>query len=127
MARRRVRATGCGKFFIVMLILVPVAFIAASLITGKNPINAFNELIGRDSSKEQVDTSIETLETESEIQLEDAMKSPSSSQNSDSKQLKALEADVLAKDRKIERLESQLDLLEKELDKCQQKVQQLEN
>lgn len=125
MARRRVRATGCGKFFIVMLILVPVAFVGASLFTGQNPISAFNELIGRDGKADQVDNSTETPETESGIQLED--KIPPSSQSSNPKQLKALESDVLAKDRKIERLESQLDLLEKELDKCQQKVQQLEN
>jgi len=125
MARRRVRPTGCGKFFIVMLILVPVAFIGASLFTGKNPISAFNELIGRESVA-NVD---QNSANDTEINQESQEKESTSPERpvSNSKELKAMQEDLMAKDRKIERLESQLDLLEKELDKCQLKIQQLEN
>lgn len=43
---RRLRATGCAKFLLVMIILVPLAFIGASLYNGKNPVDAFKALLG---------------------------------------------------------------------------------
>ncbi len=44
--QRRVRTTGCARFFMALLILIPLAFIGASLYQGKNPLHAIGELFG---------------------------------------------------------------------------------
>lgn len=51
--QRRVRTTGCARFFLVLIILIPLAFIGASLYQGKNPLHAFGELFGNEQTEQE--------------------------------------------------------------------------
>ena len=48
---RSYRLTGFARFFIVMLLLVPIAFFVASYINNEDPIEGFNKLIGKETTK----------------------------------------------------------------------------
>jgi hypothetical protein len=124
---RRVKATGCGKFFIILLIVVPIAFIGASLFNGKNPLDAFKELLGMEKVVE------EKWEEQNENQTSESEEKDSKKSSSEMKDEKGasiatinqLKEDNAAKDRKIERIEKQLQVLEESLDKCQKQLQQI--
>lgn len=69
--QRRVRTTGCARFFLVLIILIPLAFIGASLYQGKNPLHALSELFGNEHTEQERsatdnnssgETNIETLQ-----------------------------------------------------------------
>lgn len=118
---RRAKATGCGKFIIVMIILIPLSFIGASLYNGKNPLDALSELFGG-----------EVTVVEDQIQQDEPNDSPDLDNENPpiatgDKSLQVLQEDIAAKERMIERLESRIELLEKELDNCQAELQQLNN
>ena len=51
--QRKVRTTGCARFFMVLIVLIPLAFIGASLYQGKNPHQAFGALFGKQSTEEE--------------------------------------------------------------------------
>ncbi len=50
MSRRKVRLTGCARFFIIMIILAPLAFIGASYYNGEDGIENFLKLLKGDFS-----------------------------------------------------------------------------
>lgn len=51
--QRKVRTTGCARFFLVLIVLIPLAFIGASIYQGKNPLHAFGELFGTQQTVEE--------------------------------------------------------------------------
>ncbi len=59
MARRRRKMTPFARFLIVMLILVPAAFIGASLFNGEDPMDNFRRLLGQENTSAE---SIEQVE-----------------------------------------------------------------
>lgn len=118
---RRARATGCGKFIIVMIILIPLSFIGASLYNGENPLDALSKLFGGEvtvvEDQMQQDAPADSPETNNENQQI----------TTGDKSLQSLQEEVAAKERMIERLESRIGLMEKELDNCQAELQKLNN
>lgn len=44
--KKRMRPTGCAKFFLLILIIAPLAFIGVSIYRGESPKDNFNALIG---------------------------------------------------------------------------------
>jgi hypothetical protein len=113
--RRKLRPTGCTKFLLVMLILVPLAFTGASLYQGKNPVDALKELFGGEvtvKEDEFVSGSEDSIIEKPEVQKEDTNTND-------------LKEELLSKERVIDRLESRIKFLEGELDKCQEEIQKL--
>ena len=126
---RRVKATGCGKFFIILVIVVPIAFVGASLFNGKNPIDAFKELLGIEKVVEESWEDQEEVKSSDNSEEEGSISSTGNNEESKSSlaTIKQLKEDNAAKDRKIERIEKQLQVLEESLDKCQKQLQQSSN
>ncbi len=58
--KKRMRPTGCAKFFLLIIIVAPLAFIGVSLYRGESPKDNFNALIGSEqkdqNSKENNDS-----------------------------------------------------------------------
>lgn len=50
MSSRKVRLTGCARFFIIMIVLAPLAFIGASYYNGENGFENFLKLLKGDLS-----------------------------------------------------------------------------
>jgi len=61
---RRIRVTGFTRFLLVMIILIPLAFVGASLYNGKDPIVEAKKLLGMEETTEarQVEPQRETSE-----------------------------------------------------------------
>ncbi|NRB62480.1 MAG: hypothetical protein HRU40_05515 [Saprospiraceae bacterium] len=51
MARRKYKLTGFARFFIVMLFLAPVAYLAASYINGEDGVAKIQELLNWENEK----------------------------------------------------------------------------
>jgi len=118
---RRAKATGCGKFFLVMIILIPLSFVGASLFTGKNPLDALSELFGGEV------TVVEDQIQQDEMNTDASKDEDAPVSAGDNKNQQALKEEVAAKERMIDRLESRIGLLEEELDKCQAELQKRNN
>lgn len=43
------KMTGCARFFLVLLVLIPVAYVVASFITGDNGMDFINDIFGKKS------------------------------------------------------------------------------
>ena len=52
---RKYKATGCARFFIVLLILAPLAYVGASLYNNQNPIDNIKELLGMNDNTSSSD------------------------------------------------------------------------
>ena len=50
---RKYKTTGCFKFFLVLVILAPLAYIGASYYNGQDGWGNFKSLIGLDGSREE--------------------------------------------------------------------------
>jgi hypothetical protein len=49
--KRKMRPTGCAKFFLLIIIIAPLAFIGVSIYRGESPMDNFNALIGSDQKE----------------------------------------------------------------------------
>jgi hypothetical protein len=49
--KRKMRPTGCAKFFLLIIIIAPLAFIGVSIYRGESPIDNFNALIGSEQKE----------------------------------------------------------------------------
>ncbi len=68
MARKKYKLTGFARFFIVMLFLIPIAFLTATYINqGEEGINS---LFGGDSNKEKTEISVTTPTSKNALQQE---------------------------------------------------------
>lgn len=112
--RRRVRTTGCTKFLLVMIILIPLSFIGASLYNDKNPIDAFKELFGGGVTvvEESITNDDEAIDNGEDAVQEREADTP-------------LNEELARKDRVIDRQENRIKFLEGELDKCQAEIQKM--
>ena len=113
--RRRHRPTGCAKFFLVILIVAPLAFIGASLYTGKNPIDSFYEILGIESKEE--------IQSEEEITTDEVYSENAEEKSADQKKVSAdpvMQQQISELEKNILRLEAQKDYLEEELKKCRE-------
>ncbi len=45
------KPTGCTKFLLVLVVLIPLAYFSAKLITGEDPLNNVYELLGKESKE----------------------------------------------------------------------------
>lgn len=50
--------TGCARFFLIMLILVPIAYVVASFITGDDGLKFVNDLFGKKEKQEETEFTI---------------------------------------------------------------------
>lgn len=118
---RRPKATGCTKFLLVMIILVPLAFIGASLYNGKNPVDAFKALLGGELTV--VEDGLTTTENgNQEISNEKANKEiPIRDENGSNT---AESQPEMTDDSDIQKIQSRLDQLE---DRIKQIESQLSN
>ncbi len=55
MAKRAIRVTGFTRFFLVMLIVAPLAYIGASYYNGEDGIEKLKKLFNRDRTEKAVD------------------------------------------------------------------------
>ena len=68
MARKKYKLTGFARFFIVMLFLIPIAFLTATYINqGEEGINS---LFGGDGNKEKTEISVTTPTSKNALQQE---------------------------------------------------------
>ncbi len=121
---RRIRPTGCTKFLVVMIILVPLAFIIASLYNGKNPVNAFQELLGGEITVVEDGLKGEAKEEEAEKEVaieEDVISAPEEANKTETAQ-----AENKSKQKAIGQLEDKIDDLEKRLQKLEKQLQNQE-
>ncbi len=94
--KKKYQLTGCAKFFLILLVLAPLAYIGASYYNGEDGIKNLKALIGLDGSK-----SVESPEDDT-AHLED--------------QLSTLKKQLRNAEQETERLKS-------ELENCQQAKQ----
>jgi len=109
--RRRHRPTGCAKFFLVILIVAPIAFIGASLFTGKNPVDSFYEVFGLKSAKSEQPSEIKSSDVD---KSDDSVEEVKISSQEHQARIDELEKAIL-------KLEAQKEYLEEELKKCRDK------
>ena len=96
---KRLKMTGFARFFLVMIILAPLAFIGASIYNGEDPTEKLNELLGKKEA------TTEYVQPEQEAEATTSL----------SDQIEALEA-------RIEKLESDNQELKKQLDEKEQEI-----
>jgi hypothetical protein len=109
MPRRKYKLTGFARFFIVMLFLAPIAYLAASYINGEDGISNIREFFGQEQTN---NTTTTTVEPGSDEQQE-----PATGLNAmDRKELEStiydLRDSLRAKDLEIYELRRQVRLLE---------------
>ncbi len=107
MARKKFKMTGFARFFIVMLILAPLAYIGASYANGQDGIENFKDLFkGKISMGNNSEASTDTKEVEIPTP---APKQETSTTDTNSDALKV-------KDKKIKLLEERNEVLKELLD-----------
>ncbi len=103
----KLKMTGFARFFIVMLFLVPAAYIGASYYNGEDGIKNIKELLGLDKKSEQ--------ETTTTIQADQQQPQPTATDNANIQDLKQqiqdlklendrLKATIRNRDREIQEL-----------------------
>lgn len=67
---KKYKVTGCAKFFLVVLILAPLAFVGASYYNGQDPLAMIKDFIGNDESEKSTMPSEDLQEKIEELQQE---------------------------------------------------------
>lgn len=83
------KPTGCTKFLLVLIVLVPLAYFSAKLITGEDPMNNVYELLGRDPKEAPVHEN-----TGSVTRSSDVMTSSNPNRQEIEKRIKELEKEL---------------------------------
>jgi len=107
MATRRLKITGFARFFVVMLFLVPLAYIGASYYNGQDGIQNIKNLFGIDTNKPRTER-VETLDNQSVQNTPTIITDRSSSNDS----------------RRIDQLEKRMNALENENAQLRNQVSQ---
>ncbi len=107
MATRRLKITGFARFFVVMLFLVPLAYIGASYYNGQDGIQNIKNLFGIDTNKPCTEH-VETLDNQSVQNTPTIITDRSSSNDS----------------RRIDQLEKRMNALENENAQLRNQVSQ---
>jgi peptidoglycan hydrolase CwlO-like protein len=93
--KRKYKITGCAKFFFVLIILAPLAYIGASYYNGENGIQNAKEFLGIGK-----DGGSDTKENQSDVY--------------------DLQSKISKLEKEVNYLENENDRLENELKKCQE-------
>jgi hypothetical protein len=54
--KKKYQMTGCAKFFVVIMLLAPLAYIGASYYNGQDGIQNFKSLLGLESKEQKIST-----------------------------------------------------------------------
>lgn len=109
--RRKYKMTGCARFFIVLIILTPLAYIGASYYNNEDPIENIKGLLGI-GADEQADNGQDNTFTETDANLEELLEERDRRIRELEKQVNRLENQIREKDNEIESLKRQLDTLQ---------------
>jgi cell division protein FtsL len=69
MARRKYKITGCAKFFLILLILAPLAYVGASYFNGQDGIQNLKNLLGFGNETNSNNISVSTTDEASENEI----------------------------------------------------------
>ncbi len=67
MGRVKYKTTGCAKFFLVVLILAPIAYIGASYLNGEDGLGKIKNLFASKTETEVIDATGSDAEQQAEI------------------------------------------------------------
>ncbi len=116
MARRRLKLTGFARFLIVMLFLVPVAYLGAAYYNGQDGIQNIKDLLGIKSKTESTER-VEINRNEIEEVTSDS-NAPSTKTTPST--------DAVLNNRRLEQLEKRMNQVERENARLREQVRQLE-
>lgn len=105
MATRRLRLTGFARFFIIMLFLVPVAYLAAAYYNGQDGVQNIKNLLGLDKKEVRTERDNGVVPPEEEVPTTNTNQRPSSL---DSRRLDQLEKRMNDVERENARLREQV-------------------
>lgn len=109
--RRKYKMTGCARFFIVLIILAPLAYIGASYYNNQDPIENIKSLLGI-GAVEQGDNGLNNTDTKTDADLEELLEERDRHIRELEKQVNRLENQIREKDQEIETLKRQVDTLQ---------------
>ena len=90
--KKKYQMTGCAKFFVVIMLLAPLAYIGASYYNGQDGIQNFKSLLGLESKEQKISTSEPNVD---------------------------VQADLVKAQKDVQYFEREVQRLQKELDACQ--------
>lgn len=64
---KKYKVTGCAKFFFVLLLLAPLAFIGASYYNGQNPFDTIKRVLGSERTVSAPQTDSETAKLRKDV------------------------------------------------------------
>ena len=65
--KKKYQMTGCAKFFVVIMLLAPLAYIGASYYNGQDGIQNFKSLLGLESKEQKVSTGEPTADVQADL------------------------------------------------------------
>ncbi len=101
---KKYKTTGCARFFLALIIIAPIAFFGAAYINGENGFDKLKELVRWESKSNTMDNDNYSETTDISI----------------------LRETIKAKDRRINELVDEVNLLKKEISDQRQKIKALE-
>lgn len=116
MAKRRLKLTGFARFLIVMLFLVPLAYLGAAYYNGQDGIQNIKDLLGIDKNK----PATEQVEVTRNVPPQVATDTQSTDTNTNAAPSKVLDS------RRIDQLEKRMNQVERENARLREQVRQLE-
>ena len=111
---RKYKATGCARFFVVLLFLAPLAYAGAALYNGQNPIEQVKGLLGIDDSIEPANENaliLDPADNEKEV-----TKTPPPKESGAAEQVIALEKENSTLKSENAELKTRIGALEKEIE-----------
>lgn len=113
--KRKYKLTGCARFLIFLIIIGPIIYISATMITGTSPLEEINKLLGREDTAENIHSpspsenlATDTLNqseqvSEQEVPDDEQIQDEASSQTNDLR-------------KKLEEIEKRMDVMEREIE-----------
>jgi predicted nuclease with TOPRIM domain len=114
MSKRSLRVTGFTRFIIVMIIVAPLAYLAASYYNGEDGVQNLKNMFGMDKQQEQVSISDEEPENPSAVSSEIKTLQEENRRLQEELNFKSKRVDELYKEN--EELKRRLETLEKVVD-----------
>ena len=105
---RKYKATGCARFFVVMLFLAPLAYVGAALYNGQDPVENFKELLNIGDSNSEGSTTAPVTIDDSTQGADDDNSADSDALENARKEAEDLKEENDALKKRIEQLESEL-------------------
>jgi len=105
--KRKYKITGCAKFFFILIILAPLAYLGASYYNGENGIQNIKDFLGIESNGNSTDNAGQDTET---YNMDD---------------IKDLKKIIKTKEKSIEKLESKNEELVKQVNDLKLEIKHL--